>query len=900
MRRWVVLGVLIGVAALAAAEPDPIHQAIGRLGDRRFTAREQASQALFAAGTAAEAALRQAANSPDPEVARRARRILDDFDWGIYPTTPPAVAELIGRYRAAQTGEKRAVVEELLKLGRPGSVALGRIVRRERAAEDRRELLTALTHGPQAAIPSLLAEGDLATVQDILEACVGDDPDAARGGHAADTASVPDDPAVHFAFFVSLRGTLGPAIARFERVRAAGTDPGDPEAVPGAAARRAAQVLTALYRAKGDLAAARRAAGQSGRSDLLEAVLWEQGDWKELAARRAMPPGLFAGPAATLGLQAAYERLAGDTDALAKTVEELRKFGEHAVDGPETARMAAESLLLNERPGEALGVLATRNVAPDLAFEVLVAQFRHAEALELAEKARGLSVGSQRLLDARKARLLYLLGEREAALAWYARYVEEARGWSFIDSKTAKEVVRSLKRLGLNDLALEHGARLLASSWIAADAPLSGNADVFEIFFGKRSAAAERWWHYLRQRAPKDDPVGTLRRMLALLEPAPRSDPTAEAEAFARYADTLAPAERGGCLEAVAEAFRAAGRDDAALAYIEKAAQGAEKPELPQRLGDFLMDRRRYRPAAQAYERSWNLDRSRPLPLYLRGLALARAGDEAEGKRLMDQSHWLPLGDEVVRTTFAEELTKRGQAEAAARERDLVLRCGWYRSWQVGNLLNMQARAALARKDYGTAADAYERAVVGCLRSGARYVEPAGYVVMPAAVHSNRARGLAAAGKPAEALREAERALEASPGNSELVGDLIAEFDRQGHRREADALFDRLFVRLEKLSRDYPKSAFAHNACAWLGASARRRLDGALEHARRAAELEPKNAGYLDTLAEVHFRRGERDQALAAMRQCLELTPNRDYFRKQLQRFQTGDIASDPPVGDDD
>ena len=62
-----------------------------------------------------------------------------------------------------------------------------------------------------------------------------------------------------------------------------------------------------------------------------------------------------------------------------------------------------------------------------------------------------------------------------------------------------------------------------------------------------------------------------------------------------------------------------------------------------------------------------------------------------------------------------------------------------------------------------------------------------------------------------------------------------------------------------------------------------------LAHARKAVELEPGNAGYLDTLAEVHFQRGDQAEAIRLMRRCLELTPDRDYYQRQLKRFQAGD-----------
>ena len=62
------------------------------------------------------------------------------------------------------------------------------------------------------------------------------------------------------------------------------------------------------------------------------------------------------------------------------------------------------------------------------------------------------------------------------------------------------------------------------------------------------------------------------------------------------------------------------------------------------------------------------------------------------------------------------------------------------------------------------------------------------------------------------------------------------------------------------MSKDYPDSAYAHNSAAWVMANCRRDLDAALKHAEKAVKVEPKSAGYIDTLAEVTFRRGDRDK----------------------------------------
>ena len=59
--------------------------------------------------------------------------------------------------------------------------------------------------------------------------------------------------------------------------------------------------------------------------------------------------------------------------------------------------------------------------------------------------------------------------------------------------------------------------------------------------------------------------------------------------------------------------------------------------------------------------------------------------------------------------------------------------------------------------------------------------------------------------------------------------------------------------------------------------------------------MRPDNPGHLDTLAEVHFRRGETGQAVDRMKQCLALDPGNAYYAKQLRRFEAGDRSAPVP-----
>ena len=78
------------------------------------------------------------------------------------------------------------------------------------------------------------------------------------------------------------------------------------------------------------------------------------------------------------------------------------------------------------------------------------------------------------------------------------------------------------------------------------------------------------------------------------------------------------------------------------------------------------------------------------------------------------------------------------------------------------------------------------------------------------------------------------------------------------------------------------------NGLAWTCATNGVFLPEALEAADRAATLEPKNTGILDTLAEVHFRMGNASKAAEVEARALDIEPNDNYLKAQLARFRAG------------
>jgi hypothetical protein len=871
---YVILGSLLAAAWVATGRsapapkttPEEIARWIKQLGDNEFRLREAASRRLWAAGELAEAALREAARSDDAEVARRAKDILDKFKWGIYPDTPKEVVEQILNYQATDdANQKGEIVRKLLQAGSAGRKALLKMAEGATAEQDNalRDLR----------LPLLLAENNLKAVEPLLGAGL-ENPNLGPRPYAA---------------YWLLRGKLDERIAAFK------------EGGREAGRKNAAEVLAYLYRAKGNLTAAREAAekaeaqakdaeGKKEARKLVESLLYEAAHWKELA--RLPDLANPDQPVEKWGYRAAYHRLTGNNKEFEAALAELRKLAAAKDGGENKTFFCAKAFFLNDRPAEGLELLGHGDRAP-VRFEILCTQLRYADAFALVEQVRAADKELGALEDL-QARTLYLLGEKDRAQAIFARRAAAIKEGSTADAFLG--LLDAEYKVGLKDQAFEHCGKLLEI--LNPNDPLANPAtrSLFAKVFPDKTDAAVVWWSLLRSKYSSEGVPRVLRRLRDLLD---GKTPAAEVKALVEgvgHDGGLRQEEEALRPAALAEAALATGLDDLAVSCLEKAAT----PAALLRLGDLLAGRKQWQRAASCYRRSWDKDVREPLPLFLAGWALERAGQGEEGKKLREQAHWLPLADETNRYAFLDELTRRNHLEGARREADLLRRLSRPESFYAGSALRRQALDAVGRKDFLAAARDYELAMLRCLHPYTTFVQSGAYVAVPALVHRFRAAGELAAGRIDAARREIALAQADLPGGMELALDLVPQLERRGEKRDADRLFADTLAVYEKLCRDYPKCAWAHNSAAWLSACCRRNLDEALVHATKAVELAPNNAGHLDTLAEVHFQRGEKEKAVALQKRVVELDPKKPYFRKQLRRLEAGDPAAERPTEEED
>jgi len=897
---------------------EQIQQAIEELSSTRFAVRERASKFLWEAGAAAEEALRLAAKSKDEETSNRAKAILEKFDWGLYPDTPPEIVKLIEKFRGGDAAVRQEAVGELIRMKPTRFGTLRKLISQEQDPDTRQQMYQTMAFQARQAVPSLLVTGQLDEASDLLEICVS----------TSNTMSLTDYAALQY-----LRNRTPAAIQRIEALRKSASEP---------EGRRMSEMLVYLHRIQKDWPAARKAAEDSKNKTLLNDIAWEANDWKALTSN----PGDDDVGGDSRGELAAYHRLAGNKAEYDKIVADLRKdlAGVEGDDG--AAFNLAHALLLNGQGAEAIAVLKERpKRQPELIFDMLCAQLKYKEAFELANQvAKELEKDEENAfrrdeLDLQKAKVLAGLGDRDAATQVFRGVFDRAlSGDRFrIGSQTSLNAVKAVARSGMRDLAAECTARVLVHQ------EKQGLGDFILAYldpiFDDDKHAAQVWWAALRREAPNAEPGVTMARALEFADgKADRKKVDKLVESIQKLHASFAAGDKNAIDGlfllvsqaqtdfAVAEAYRIAGVKDQAEAYYKKAADSKmadpqstrEDPDeffdddspspLPPRYkytiayADFLLGEKRYKEAMELYRKAWELAPAQALPLFMTGFARTKLGDEREGARLMGLAHWVPLGSDAARSRFSDELSRRGFDADSRREMELILSVCWFRSHHVGNTLLRAARIKSRAKDYATAAMYYEKDVISLFRTGAHFVEPKAYLTVPELSRTHRARALFAAGKIDEAMTEIRAGLNALPGNVEVAIGFVPDLEKAGKKKEADEVYQKVKNAFESALKDYGNSPDLRNSIAWTMVNCNRDLDDALKHAQKAVEQAPKTAGYIDTLAEVYFRKKDRAKALEYMKQCAALEPHNPYFRKQLERFEKKPFDSplpDEETGDD-
>lgn len=674
-----------------------------------------------------------------------------------------------------------------------------------------------------------------------------------------------------------------------------------------------ARLLTYLLRADGDLDGACEAARTAEDPGLLKAVSVEARRWSEAAELQAAGPCPLPIPtryrlaqgdeqrrAEQLGLLAAYQRLAGRGEDCENSVAEIRALAASPFAENALRWLYVESLLLNDRVDEGLELLT--ETYPSRAFHLLAHRYQFREALTLAGWPEDGSI-DRAWLDAlptesgdadkqpvarlqfaiRVARTLHMLGKREDALQVialledYADEQPDGRSTSAPRRQCWQYLCIALAELGYHERAWKAGARTLlnAYSW----------PPMLSRLYPRRYEEARGWWTFFRIRYGSE----TFARVHHVMNAPQDEDPeefTALAEAGMDLAESFSGSNREYILTAVAGCCRRRGQLEVARRCLERT--GGSNSALAWALADMLRDDERWGEAADAYDTAWENDRDELAALYLAGDALERAGQTDEGRRRKDQTHLLAL-DSRARLDMAQSLMRHGLEDEGIEQLRIVLRTAPFEHWEWHEAVRRLGDHTLD-KDAAEAADLFELSLLDDLRTYFFLLDYKDYLHTPSVIHRLRACAATDAGDFEVAGLEIQRALDASPGTTRVAEDLVPLLEQVGQKARADKLFEDLHSAYSEWTATHPDCGSLHNNIAWMSARCGRRLDEALQHAERATELAPSNASYLDTVAECHFRLGDREAAIRYSRQAVDLRPGSESLKRQFDRFQNAPL----------
>jgi hypothetical protein len=835
---------------------------VADLSNESFPLREEASSKLWQLGEVALDALHQAAAGGDPEAAHRANELLRKIELHITPDTDPSVIALVERYQQA------ALTERVSLLNAMREKRAYRQILKLYAAESDSKLRTELqaTVGAIAifAARERLLEGDNSGARELLELA----PAGAKNLMA-------------LAAFHRANGTLEAELQRTKTSKARGA--------------RAWQL--ALLRAAGRLDEAQAAAVDAGEPLLAATMAMLAGDplpWLEF--HNAKRP---TSQTVDLYTPLALKRWQGKP-ILKSELEPTTKLLNSR--NASTRTLAFSSLfLIGESAAAEAAFVKTSPLDAFVHFESL-------ERMPEALAAIGLDPVAPDYVAWAAIRFEHLIKEPDDSdaatneLVTIARFLEN-RG---LHEELAKAFDPALARLATKDLdaftsflGALFGSRLIRTDVIGplmrAGTKWAGDVD-------------DRWEELIIAAFGDNDENLSCWQWLAELKP--------DATRKQRLAAMFALSGYGADPDKLRDSWLALAWD-----AITKA-DATERPPLLKRLASMLGQNRdvanslKIRDLQPAAEPAAELD-----GLYLLDLSAAGRWEEASKiilRLLSNKDQPATKLRPDLHAYAAACLRRAGHPDEAAvhdawveklalGDATTYLRIGhgyafgadyqrcslwWERaareaapdSENYSNILSTHATDLLVRGLWQRAAATSE--ALAQIYSDANFSSTSPLVFLRLRLQADQAHALSLleSDRP-KALALLEQCHALLPCDGSLADHFFPALRQAGLIEQHDAWFEITWEHIQAAIKRYPDSHNTRNTAAWLAARAMRHLDEAEAHLQQALATHPHQAAYLDTMAELQFARGKREQAIEWSDQSVNFMPTDDDVRRQNHRF---------------
>jgi tetratricopeptide (TPR) repeat protein len=866
---WMLVAFAGGQSSRAQEEKPAfpnIDAAIKALAEDEFEIRQRASDFLWKSGKAAQPALELAITSSDAEVRLRSMMVLRKVRLGITPDTPPELHALITQFYDGDRNVRQRVISELRQ--KQAFNTLFALLQTETDPTSRQLFYSTLQADIQRLAPQMIASKDWSMLEQWLD--VGKGTEAGRAPFVAYTV-----------LRDRLPNELKKAQADYEKNKA------DP---------MTALLYAALLRASGDKTQGLEIAAsvKAPTNTWLQGAAREEHDWlrvAELQSAKAANPRAELFRLATRGT--AF-RLAN------KPAEANAEFQQLKTQAPnDDVWFAAKVFLLNDRPADALELLQP-GLRP-MAFDLLVQRQEHQAALDLVgikddtkfdAAWLGALTGQQSVRTSRTVDRFAFAVTIAAELRTLGKQKQFEELHTLLQTTAAAEDSRGLNWQQLARLERQPGRQRQLLETYARGATTNYQS-ALSALFRTRFARAQAWWEALDGDARWQAPAARLTVVAVAMQPATYAkhaevDWPAVSKFVAAKADNemLPGPTRAKYHVALAEAWTA--REDKTQADVHWQAACAADVSAREAYADALLAEKRWLEAAAQYQKVTDANQGNTVAWYLQGLALRRAGQEDVGLSLQSTANLMCL-DSRSRYSLAYALHDRNLREEAQEQWLLLQRIGHPDDSTV-TLASQYLGNFVAKENPLGACEYWEQLRFHLLKPTTNLVDQAGYLDLGVSIHQTRARGLLAKGDKQGALALLKVCNDLIPGSIKVVEEFHPLLRKAGMDAEADQLFENSFKIYSESAKQYPDSASQHNNAAWVAALCGQRLDEALALAERAVKLAPESPSYADTMAEVHFARGDREQALTWARKSVELEPDTKLYQDRLQAFATREL----------
>jgi len=286
--------------------------------------------------------------------------------------------------------------------------------------------------------------------------------------------------------------------------------------------------------------------------------------------------------------------------------------------------------------------------------------------------------------------------------------------------------------------------------------------------------------------------------------------------------------------------------------------------------------------AAPVIEQLEKLLPNDPRPLYCRALVQKTSGDgdafEATCKKALGLS-----ADPGARLGVAGFFDRLGYPEIAELELETLAKG---RGTGAARAAAALAERAWMIEDYAAALPYYERA--GALLAGSgRELRSGRHGETDYRLMLCKAAAALESGDDSSALAELRTLHESRPDRIEAAMILIRELRARGETDQAETIRLKTAAAFQRMIDNNPRESAGYNALAWFMALIDDDLDEAEALSRRSLAIDPGTPAFLDTLAEIRYRRGDSGEALELIGYALAQRPaSRHYYESQRRKFQ--------------